>query len=447
MLQMRLLRRAAAGRDDTAALQSALDRAEGSGLRLEARTYQISDTLLVPSATMLDGSGAVLKTSRDDRPVLASKAYFNRGPVRGRTRVERLRLEGTRRGAGQHGFVLHDFWSEIADVEVVDVGGRGLVVADVDIRGRAPTGTLVENRIRGFVVRGCRGGGMRIGEVANGRLTDGAIRNCIIDQAPSAREPALMIGHAAGWTIDGLHTYGGRPDRAIEIHQAYFTSLSNLYVESFGKAAVALLGTQTSATLTNLHLFAKGVDADAVFLDLSAHRDYPNPRVLLSNMALWREDAGAMEAIRIADSGLTIEGGPIAVLGPGARDVRTAALPVSGAPAAGRGGPRTLPFTGRSPQSLEIAAERGQEAFQASVLVAVIGRAPDGAVVTRFVGLASWGRTRAGDPLPHADIVPLLAPAGFIAPPTLEIGFGPDGVVLRLAFTAAASGSGHLTVG
>jgi len=431
-----------AGQDDTAALQAALDRAEGSGLRLEARTYRISDTLLVPSATAVDGCGAVLRLTAGDRPILASKAYLGRGPVRGRTRVERLRLEGTGRGSGQHGFVLHDFWSEVVDVEVVGVGGRGVVLADKDAQGQAPSGTLVENRIRGCVIRGCHGGGLRIGEVANGRLTDGSVRDCIVDLAPDAREPALMVGHAAGWTIDGLHTYGGRPDRAIEIHQAYFTNIANLYVERFGKAAVALLDVQTSATMTNVHLFAQDVDAGAAFLELSAHRDFAAPRVLASNLALWHGGRGVMDAALNADARLTIEGGPVAVLGPGAGEVRTAALP---APNAGTGA-RTLLFPGRSPQSLEIAALRGSGAFQASLLVAVIGRATDGAVATRFVGLASWGRTCAGDPVPYADLAPLLSPSGFIAPPTVEAAAALDGSVLKLAFTAAASGSGHVTV-
>ncbi|AMB44407.1 hypothetical protein [Methylobacterium sp. AMS5] len=444
MLEMRDLSVPARGRDDTAALQAGLNRAEGAGLRLEARTYKISDTLLIPSGTILDGAGAVLHSTADDRPILASRAYAGPAPLRGRTRITRLRLEGTGRGPGQHGVVLLDYWSEIAEVEVATVGGRGIVLADRDAADRAPTGTLVENRVRDCAVRGSGRAGIWAGDVANGRLTDGLIRDCIIALAEDAREPALMIGHAAGWTIDGIHTYGGRPERAVDLHQAYFTSLTNLYVESFAQAAVTLAAVQTSVTLSNLNLVAGEVETEAAFLELSAHRDFPTPRVLVSNVALWRERGKPMDAVRIADTRLILDGGPVLVLGPGASGVRRAGLP--GADTSGGFGSRSVPFAGRAPQSLVIATADRTEAFQASVVVVVIGRATDGAIVTRWMALASWGRLHPGDPLPQADLLPVLAPEGFIAPPRLKIATESGRLVLKLVFTAAASGPGHVAV-
>src|SRR5215204_5226336 len=113
-------------RDDTVALQAALSRAEGSGLRLRARPYAIRDTLLIPTNCVLEGRGAVIHQKSDDKPILASLAWAGRGPTKGCTRILGLRPARHRpwRAAGR--IVLHDYWSEIADVEVVEPGGRGI---------------------------------------------------------------------------------------------------------------------------------------------------------------------------------------------------------------------------------------------------------------------------------------------------------------------------------
>jgi hypothetical protein len=104
-------------RDDTAALQAALSRAEGSGVRLQARPYVIRDTLHIPTNCVLEGRGVVILQKSDNRPILASLAWAGRGPTKGYTRILGVRLQGTGRGERQDGIVLHDYWSEIADVE------------------------------------------------------------------------------------------------------------------------------------------------------------------------------------------------------------------------------------------------------------------------------------------------------------------------------------------
>src|SRR5829696_5917479 len=90
----------------------------------------------------------------------------------------------------------------------------------------------------------------------NGKLTDGELTNCIASLHDSAREPAVAIGHSAGWIVNGLHTYGGHPRTALEIHNPFFTSLSNLYMEGFDEAGLSINGVQTSVSVSNLHIIA-----------------------------------------------------------------------------------------------------------------------------------------------------------------------------------------------
>jgi hypothetical protein len=276
-------------RDDTVALQAALSRAEGSGLRLRARPYAVRDTLLIPTNCVLEGRGAVIHQKSDDKPILASLAWAGRGPTKGYTRILGLRLQGTGRGERQDGIVLHDYWSEIADVEVVEPGGRGIVLAEEDQRGSRPSSTLVENRIRNCVVRHARRSAFFLGKPANGKLTDGELSNCIASLHDSAREPAVAIGHSAGWIVNGLHSYGGQPRAAIEIHNPFFTSLSNLYLEGFEEAGLAINGVQTSVSVSSLHIIAKRFGRDAAFIKLSGHGAFETSTAHLASIGLWND--------------------------------------------------------------------------------------------------------------------------------------------------------------
>lgn len=431
-------------KDDTRALQAALDKAEGGTLSLAGRSYRVSAPLLMPSATVIEGMGAVIRMTTDDQPILVSKAFMRPAPLRGRTRVAGLRIEGTGRGARQDGIVLHDFWSEIADVEVVDPGGRGIVLA-ANRPAQAGSGTLVENRIRRTVVRGSGGTAFFLGEAANGRLTDGELTDCIAVLRDGARDPAVFVGHAAGWSLRGLHTYGGRPAAAIELVNGYFTRLSDIYCESFGSAALSLRQVQTHVALSGIQLVAERPEAGAAFISLSAHRDFPAPAVSLSGIGLHHLGTGPVAMLANEGGKVLVSGERPMTGGPGAGDIGIGDWPTPGA--GGTAPTRAVTWTGRDPRTVEIASRAGDEAFARAYGVTITGRSMDGSLTTQFSGALHWSRAQAGGHAVLVDLVSFGSPAGFQQPPLAS--FRRDGggrLVLTLAFTPVASGPGMLAI-
>lgn len=433
-------------RDDTAALQAALDRARGSGLRLAARPYAVSDTLLIPTDTVLEGHGATILQKAHDRPILASLAWAGRGPTEGYTRIRGLRLKGTGRGERQDGIVLHDYWSEIADVEVVEPGGRGIVLAESDRAGRRPTSTLVENRIRNCVVREARRSAFALGAPANGKLTDGELTNCIASLHDTAREPAIVIGHAAGWTVNGLHSYGGAPRAAFEIHNPFFTSLSNIYIEGFVEAALSASGVQTTLSVSNLHVIAKRFGADAAFLALSGHKDFAGATAMLSNLGLWNDGDGAITAVRLEGKPIRLLADAVALTGPGAARIAPGALAGAATQAAPSTERRSASWTGRSPQSVTVASRPMGERFEHAFAIAITARSADGGLTTAYSGVLHWSRLNGRDAATIADLVETSSPRGFQKPPEIVLSHSGDAVTLALAFTPIASGPGQISI-
>jgi hypothetical protein len=433
-------------RDDTAALQAALNRAQGSGVRLQPRPYAIRETLLVPTSCVLEGRGAVIIQKSDNRPILASLAWTGRGPTKGYTRILGLRLQGTGRGERQDGIVLHDYWSEIVDVEVVDPGGRGIVLAEDDQRGSRPTSTLVENRVRNCVVRNARRAAFLLGKPENGKLTDGELTNCIASLHDSAREPAVAIGHSAGWIVNGLHTYGGHPRTALEIHNPFFTSLSNLYMEGFDEAGLSINGVQTSVSVSNLHIIAKRFGQDAAFIRLSGHRTFETSTALLSNIGLWNDGPNPVTAVRLEGKPVRLTANGVALSGPGGAKIAPGALQGPGTPAPAETGKHIAGWIGRAPQRVVIASRPGGERFESAFAIAITGRSPDGGLTTAYSGVLHWSRMNAGDPATIADLVETSPVRGFQKAPEIMLEKSGDGVTLALAFTPIASGPGRISI-
>jgi hypothetical protein len=436
--------------DDTAALQAALDRARGAGVLLSGRIYATTATLLLPSGTTVQGMGAVIRARADNQPVLASAAWANRrAETRGRTRVAGLRIEATGRGPAQDGIVLHDFWSELADLEIVDAGGRGIVLTATD-RGGTPIGsTLVENRVRRCVVRNCGGTAFWLGEPANGKLTDGELSDCIGTSKDGSTAPIVVVGHAAGWTLRNIHTYGGRPGTAIEIRQAYFTRVSALYVEGFDKVGLALPQIQTDVTIADVQIVAERFGDGAAFIELSGHRDYPAPLAEFTNVVLTNLGQETARALVNGDGKVRIGGTPIVVGGPGADRITPGDLPGPSGPAlsaAAPNGKRSVTWTGRDRRAIQIASKSAREAFADAHLVTLTGRSSDGALTTAFAGMIHWARAAADAQAVLLDLVPFGTPFGFQQLPSATFAREGDRLVLMLSFAPVASGPGQLTL-
>lgn len=441
--------------DDTRAVQAALDAGDGAGVLLAGRSYRTTAPLLVGSGTVVQGFGAVIAASADDRPVLVSRAWDDpRAAVRGRTRLLGLRIAGAGRGGPrQDGIVLHDFWSEIADCELAGLGGRGIVLTAADRRGTPIASTLVENRVRRCTVRDSGRTCFALGEPANGKLTDGEISDCLASLREGARDTLVSIGHAAGWAVRNIHTYGGATATAVEIRQGYFTRVEGLYIEGFSTAGLALPAVQTDVTVSDVQIVADRTGPDAAFIALSAHKNYPNPLVSFSNTVLTHLGQAPVRALVDENGRVALAGTLPRVAGPGAAQVRRGDLPEDATPPAGRpaapatpgGGHRTIAWNGRARQVVEVASRPAGMPFAESWTVAIAARSADGAVGTSFAGMLQWSLGQNG-PAVLVDIVPFAEPAGFVTPPAAAFQTAGDRLVLTLAFTPAAAGPGMLTI-
>jgi hypothetical protein len=433
-------------RDDTAAIQKALDRAQGGRVRLGSAAYAVSDTLLVPTSCTLDGAGAVITSLAHNRPILASKAWATRAPVRGSTRISQLTLRGTGRGPDQAGCILHDYWSEVADVQIENVGGRGLVFAEQTRDGDRPSSTLVENRVRNCIVRDARRSAFWFGEEANGKLTDGAVIDCIASQHESAREPTVSIGHAAGWIVDGLHTYGGGAQSALFLGNAYFANVANLYVEAFAGSAIYLSGLQTTATFSNVHVLGGEQAGQSAFLAASGHPDFEGSTVLLSNVALWQSRPRPITAVAMTGKQVMISG-TATIAGPGAAMVQPGALRrghVEVRTGSERAGP-VHSWEGRAQRQFTLASRDLREPFELAFLVAITGRSTDGGLTTSYAGMVHWARIHAGGPA-LADLVDTAPRRGFERGPDLITERRGDEISISVAFMPVASGPGQLSI-
>ena len=430
--------------DDTAAIQAALDKAGPGPVVLEGRHYRVGATLLVPSGATLLGEGATLLCVGESGPVLASEAWARPGAaLRGRTRVTGLRIEFAADDNTRDGILLHDFWSSLDGCEVVRPGGRGIVLAALDRAGTPAGGTLVENRILGCTVRDAGDTAFALGEPANGKLTDGTLAGCLASLREGVTAPAVVIGHAAGWTVRDLHTYGGRPDTAVELRQGYFTRVAGLYIEGFGRFGLALPAAQTSIVVADVQVAVRRPAPGSAFLMVSAHRDFTEPHVSLSNVVCFADEAGEGGEAVFNDGGrVRLDGMAPVRSGPG-----FPSAPPDASPALGETGRRVVPFAGRAAQRIVVARAEDAGAFAQGFVVAVAGRAADGGLATAFTGALTWTRGSADAHAVLVDLLPFGTPYGFTALPTASFERDRDGLALVLAFATASSGPGQVTVG
>ena len=435
--------------DDTRAVQAALDHAGGASVLLAGRIYATSAPLLVPSGTTVQGFGALIHARADDQPVLVSQAWADgHGAVRGRTRLAGLRLAATGRGSRQDGIVLHDFWSEIIDCEVDDVGGRGIVMTASNRQGVPIASTLVDNRVRGCVVRNSGGACFFLGEPANGKLTDGELSDCVGMLRDGASASVVTIGHAAGWSLRNIHTYGGRPDVAVEVRQAYFTRIAGLYIEGFARVGLALAAVQTNVTVADVQIVGVRLADKAAFIATSGHRDYPAPLAVFATTVLTNLEGQGGVALLNEGGRVRIAGSPILTAGPGAIQPGDLppAEPASGSVAqAAAGNRRIVAWSGRGPRAIMLATEPQGRPFAAALLVTIAARAGDGAPTTSFAGLVQWSLGEVGQAV-LVDLVPFGPPVGFVQPPGATFARQGDSLALTLSFTPIASGPGSLIV-
>lgn len=205
-----------------------------------------------------DGTNTYILYTDGDAPVMASRNWFSAegGSPAGRTHISNLQLIGSANASytNNHGLVLRDFYSTIDNVRVSSAGGDGIRLDHKNDAGTAVGGTLVENRVMNCTVTNAYAIPYNLGEAGNSTLTDGYLINCISD-GETGHTYGVYIGSAAGWTVNGVHTYGAQAGVAtITLANAFFTNVSNIYMESTGATYGLNCTVQRSLTLSNINI-------------------------------------------------------------------------------------------------------------------------------------------------------------------------------------------------
>ncbi|QDU81936.1 Hemolysin, chromosomal [Polystyrenella longa] len=145
--------------DDTAAVQAALDAAEGGELYLNPGTYLISNVLLVPSNTIVSGAGAntVLKFEWRDQAegrefYLGNKNRANEASGDENIELRDFTLEGGDNGdpygPASHGVTHGIFFRKVKNVKVTRVEIRntsGFAISNIGIINGTFTGNTIKN--------------------------------------------------------------------------------------------------------------------------------------------------------------------------------------------------------------------------------------------------------------------------------------------------------------
>jgi hypothetical protein len=292
--------------DDTVPIQKAFDAGFGGAVHFPPGKYRVSRSIAIPSNCDISGYGAHLTMTTDDLPALVSENLLTNKSIGGNLRVRGLTIEGTGAGSNQHGLLLRDFWSTLSDLSIINTGGHGICFVDRLQKAPPVTGTLVENRILNCDIRGVARCGVWIGEAANRRLTDGFISGLVISQKEHSNEPAVFIGHSAGWQISNLHIYGGNADDVVLVANAYFTSLSNLYVEGFRRTVVALPSLQNAIHISGIHARSSESQRPLALVTANRNSGFPQSIITLSNVYAEYHRAGSLQPILTNDPAIKI---------------------------------------------------------------------------------------------------------------------------------------------
>ena len=252
--------------DDLNAFNDMIAYGKANGIKqiiLPTGDYFLSSTLWIPTGWELRGNGrSKIIQSSTNLPVIGTEEWnLGKSPT-GYTKIKDVLIAGNENiGDGNHGVLLFDYYATIERVYVNGVGGHGIYMTAKDKNDSKPSGNMVENTVVDCHVRRCGLYGYYLGEKDNNKLTDGILQNCMCSSL-EGKAYGVYVGSSAGWFIDNIHTYG-RPDRAMSIQNAFYTTVSNIYIEDFITGAMAL-NIQNTLTLNNISISLRKTIQDGV---------------------------------------------------------------------------------------------------------------------------------------------------------------------------------------
>ena len=129
-----------------------------------------------------------------------------------------------------HGIVLMNEFSSIEDCVVRNAPGSGILLTATNRGGTNSSTTNVNNRIINCYIKSCSGYGIWIHDNALNAVTDGYIRDCIID---TATLDSIYLENAAGWFLSGNHVYGCQAN-GYNLANCYSTFVIGNEVDGYG---------------------------------------------------------------------------------------------------------------------------------------------------------------------------------------------------------------------
>ena len=275
--------------DDTTAIQTAINTAnlKKSKINFMNKTYKTTSGLNIYNGMEVNGNNATIKNETNS-PIITSS-----GVVSG-INIHDLTLVGANNElyTNNNGIDLVCYYSKFNNLLI------SLCYSGIYIHHDGASGTLVENRLSNIRANNYYQYGIYLGANGNNKLTDGFLNNVICNgnNESNTNQYGLFIGSSAGWVINGVHIYG-KNYNAIACSNSYFTSLNNIYIESFSNYGLAMGSSQTGANITNVQIRHNNVENDgtairieqASYLPATTHAgNLTNIRILRGSSTLGK---------------------------------------------------------------------------------------------------------------------------------------------------------------
>ncbi|GAA2756527.1 right-handed parallel beta-helix repeat-containing protein [Actinopolymorpha rutila] len=168
------------------------------------------------------------------RAILASDSFLDNDPKTGTpVSVRQLTLDGNRahNSAPTSGIILRSWQTVVSDVQITSMGGHGIWFTNESADGTRLTNTSVNGQITGNFITDSGGHGVYVDDPGNS-LTDWNLSGNWI--ANSGLD-GIHLDNAAGWVVRNNHIYGV-PESAIYANRLWGTSISDNYIEDFGRS-------------------------------------------------------------------------------------------------------------------------------------------------------------------------------------------------------------------
>ena len=247
-------------------LQEAVDLAVTLGVNklvLEKKTYNLSDTLYLPSNFILEGvkGESIISMQGVNKPVVSKK-----GSIGSNTHIKNITIIGDKTQSENDGIYFNDYYSSIEDCTIKNCGRHGVCFAN----GNA-SGTLVENKFKTLVFRDCMGYAFYSEE--GNKCTDATLEDILVN-GTSGVLGGIKIGSGAGWFISKVHTYNFNSVCPFDIRNTFNTNIDNIYIENSGPTAISLYKVQQTCNINNITIMRSTNMKTGIYLNKSSSTNY-----------------------------------------------------------------------------------------------------------------------------------------------------------------------------